>query len=49
MPSYDLQADIKVGTELWSAAGLSSEHTLDEIDVDWLKCHHVFGLYPLLF
>jgi hypothetical protein len=38
-----------VGPALLNAAGLSSEHTLDEVDVDWLKCHHVFVLYPLLF
>jgi hypothetical protein len=49
MPSYNLHADMKLGPELLNAAGLSREHKLDEVDVDWLKCHHVFMFYPLLF
>jgi hypothetical protein len=34
--------------ELLNAAGLRNDPTLEEVDVDWLKCHHVSVLCPLV-
>jgi hypothetical protein len=38
----------KQGDEVLNAAGLRNDHTLEEVHVDWLKCHHVSVLCPLV-
>jgi hypothetical protein len=48
MRNYDAHADNRPGRELLNAAGLRKDTTLEEVYVDWLRCHHVSMLCPLI-